>query len=418
MLAVMALSLAACEGDTIADDRPAGQIRRIQRPAQPPKRPLTSRLDSQPFPATMGRPYAAPQASQVSGVARPAMSQPVAQKAKVAILLPLSGKQAGLGTAMLNAAQLAVFDVAGQDFELMPRDTGTDAAMAVTAMRDAIGSGARLIIGPLFAASVAAVKPVAENSGVNVLALSNDAALAGPGVFIVGFSPAAQVSRVIGFAASRNLRRFAALIPSGAYGDIVAKALNDSVLRQGGEIVTVQRYSPAANAFGPQLAAIAAQKDRIDGLLVAEGGAKLRAIAGQLSAYQIDPSRLRLLGTGLWDEEGLGNVPALIGGWYAAPDSASRARFLTAYEQTYGQQPPRLATLAYDATALAAVLAKRGAGFDRAALTGLNGFSGVDGLFRLNAQGLADRGLAVNQITATGVEQIDVAPASFARLTD
>ena len=43
---------------------------------------------------------------------------------KVALLLPLTGNSAQLGRSMLDAANLAVFDLADKSFELMPEDTG------------------------------------------------------------------------------------------------------------------------------------------------------------------------------------------------------------------------------------------------------------------------------------------------------
>src|SRR5690606_29341677 len=45
------------------------------------------------------------------------------EKVKVALLLPFSGQHSGIADSMLKAAQLAVFDVAGDDFELIPLDT-------------------------------------------------------------------------------------------------------------------------------------------------------------------------------------------------------------------------------------------------------------------------------------------------------
>ena len=50
--------------------------------------------------------------------------------AKVALLLPLSGRGADTGQAMLNAAQLAMFDLqASTYFELLPIDTNGGAAL-------------------------------------------------------------------------------------------------------------------------------------------------------------------------------------------------------------------------------------------------------------------------------------------------
>ena len=121
-----------------------------------------------------------------------------------------------------------------------------------------------------------------------------------------------------------------------------------------------------------------------------------------------------MLGTGLWDAYDTGRVaPYVVGGWYAAPDPAKRQGFLLGYKSTYNEEPPRLTTLAYDATALAAALAKRGARFDQAALTNANGFAGLDGIFRLKANGEVERGLAILEITSLGSDVIDSAAPSF-----
>jgi branched-chain amino acid transport system substrate-binding protein len=121
-----------------------------------------------------------------------------------------------------------------------------------------------------------------------------------------------------------------------------------------------------------------------------------------------------ILGTGLWDEPGLGRQnPILLGGWYAAPDPAPRRAFVASYAAAYGNEPPRLATLAYDATALAAVLAKRGAHYDEAAMTNPNGFAGLDGIFRLSPTGSVERAMAINEVTPEGARVIDAAPNSF-----
>ena len=135
----------------------------------------------------------------------PVATVPVApQTMKVAILLPLSGSSAAIGQAMLESAQMALFDLAGDRFELLPRDTKGTPTGAADAARQAIAEGASLILGPLFAADVAAVKPVAQSAGVDVLAFTNDWTQAGNGTYVLGFVPADQVTRVIGFARSRG----------------------------------------------------------------------------------------------------------------------------------------------------------------------------------------------------------------------
>jgi len=337
-------------------------------------------------------------------------------KVKVAILLPLSGKYAPLGQALLNAAQLAVFDVADSHFELMPRDTGSSDGAATAAAQDALASGAQLLIGPVFAGNVNSVKPLAANAGINMLALSSDAALADQNVFVMGFAPDAQVGRALSYAHAHGLHRFGALIPKTPYGNLIADAFQASVAHNGDQITDIESYDPARHDSATAITALAAHRDSMDALLLPEGGEELNLIADQLMSAGLNRQNLQLIGTGLWDTADIGRINFLAGGWYAAPDPEARQNFLKSYFKTYGQEPPRLVTLAYDATALAALVAKQGGHFDRAALTNANGFSGVDGIFRLTGRGLVERGLAMLEVTPQGGRVIDPAPASFANM--
>ncbi len=75
----------------------------------------------------------------------------------------------------------------------------------------------------------------------------------------------------------------------------------------------------------------------------------------------------------------------------------------------------RIATLGYDATGLAAVLARLGGApdFSAATLTNPSGFAGVDGIFRFTPDGVVERGLAVLKLDRRAIEVISPAPASF-----
>lgn len=346
-----------------------------------------------------------PSPQEMADRMRQSSARPVAP-VKVALLVPLNGKSAALGQDMLGAAQLAVFDIGGDGFELMPRDTGGTPSGAVSALKEAVASGAHLAIGPLFAAEVAAIRPAIAEANINALALSTDVSLAQPGIYVMGFAPVPQVERVVSYALKQGLRRFAALVPSGPYGKLVSKAFEESVRKGGGEVVFVGD----SGATGQ----IAMKKDQIDALFLPFGGVDLRRIASQLSVAGLEVGRIRILGTGLWDEPSLAQGQSLlVGGWYAAPDPGPRARFLNAYREAYDKEPPRLATLAYDATALAAVLVRSGKGVERENLTNPSGFAGLDGVFRLRENGEIERALAVIEVTASGSQVVDSAPTSF-----
>ncbi len=155
-----------------------------------------------------------------------------------------------------------------------------------------------------------------------------------------------------------------------------------------------------------------------DALLLPEGGDQLKEIARKLVAAGFDTRATRLLGSGLWDVPDIGNEPALDGGWFAASPPDARRDFERRYLATYGRDPPRLASLGYDAAALASVLARGQGGppFSRQAILNPNGFTGVDGLFRFTPQGLVERALAVLEVEPQGSVVVSSAAQSFHNL--
>lgn len=326
-------------------------------------------------------------------------------KAKVAILLPLSGANAALGQAMLSAAQLAMFDTGAENFELMPRDSGTTAQSAAQAAQAALNDGAQLILGPLFADAVKAVKPLAAQKGIQVIAFSTDTAAAGGNTFLMGFTPASQIDRIVRFASVKGIRSAAILSGTDAYGDTATKSFTDLAPRAGINIVRTLRYNAADKTMSTQISALTSGAQAVFMPLNS-------AQASQAAGYLNTPG-LKKLGTGLWDDSRALSAPALEGAWFAAPSPAQFGLFEKKFRMTYGSTPPRLASIAYDATALAAVLARSGKGFGAAAITNPNGFAGMDGIFRFGADGVAQRGLAVLEIRKGQAVEIDPAPKTF-----
>jgi hypothetical protein len=150
-------------------------------------------------------------------------------------------------------------------------------------------------------------------------------------------------------------------------------------------------------------------------VFIVQGGSLLRSIAPSLTSSGVDPAKVKLLGTGLWDDTTITKEAALYDGWFAAPAPEANASFVSKYRSTFGAAPPQLAALAYDAVSLIALL---GSGqpyhrFTAAALTDPNGFAGVDGIFRFNVDGSIDRGLSVLAVRPGGFAVVSPAPTTF-----
>jgi branched-chain amino acid transport system substrate-binding protein len=154
-------------------------------------------------------------------------------------------------------------------------------------------------------------------------------------------------------------------------------------------------------------------------VLLPVGGDLAKGLGNMLSQYDLSARNVRRLGTGLWDDASLSTEPGLDGGWFAAPSPQNRVSFENRFNTLYRETPPRLASLAYDATALAAVLARTGikqAGypsFDRNSIANPNGFAGIDGIFRFRPDGNVERGLAILQLNKGRIEVVEDAPRTF-----
>lgn len=396
----------------------------------------------------------------------------------VALLLPMGDARANiraLAGDLYNAAQLALFDGTNPAIILKLHDTKGTPAGAQQAAMAAIAGDADIIIGPLFSSSVTAVAPVLAGRDIVALALSNDSGAARDNVWLMGFLPEQNITQIVAEAISQGLTRFGALLPEGPYGRRIGDSFVAEVARFGGTVVQVETYPPEAKQmfepvkrlaqFDRRTAAHQAELSRLienarrlapedlaedaepdalfraigarapemasayealkltetlgdipyDAVFMPEGGLALRNLAPLLPYYDIDPRRVKFIGTALWDDTSLRQEPPLHGGWYAAPNPAGWLGFATRYERIYRRAPPRLAAMSYDAVSLAIRLAgiHDTAPFAPDQLTNANGFAGIDGIVRLRAGGLNERGLAVQEMTANAPRAIRPAPVSF-----
>jgi len=342
-------------------------------------------------------------------------------KIRVALMLPLTGRSAPIGQAMQQAAELSLFDTGGKELALASYDSGDSADQANQAYRKARTEGVALVLGPLFGSSARGLAPLVKEGGANVISFSNDDQAAQPGVWIMGIAAPPQVRRVVDYALSVGIKRFAAFAPQTTYGDQMVRTLQGYVGQRGGQIVATELFpenldlTQAAKRLGEAIN----KGEGKTAVLVPVEPPRLTSVLASLSAAGIDSNSVQLIGTGVWDVPGIGSDSLLRGAWYAAPDPARRADFERKFVATYNRPPPRLASLAYDAVALAARLArlKPGGDFSAEAITNPNGWSGVDGVFRFLPDGRAERTLAVIEVQGERSTVVSPAPSSFVSAT-
>ncbi len=330
---------------------------------------------------------------------------------RVALLVPLSGANAAVGQSIANAATMALIDTGNKSVRMTTYDT---AAGATAAANRAVADGNRLFLGPLLSEDAAAVAPAARKAGIPVISYSNDAAVAGNGLFVMGFTPAQSIDRVVHYAKGKGVKRFAALVPAGVYGRNASTAIIRSVESADANLVAMKSYERNAKSLQKAVADLG-RSQAYEAVLIADN-ARL-AISAVPLVRRISSQQARILGTELWAAEPSAlTSPVLNGAWYASVSDARYRQLAASYRRQFGKAPFRLASLGYDSMLLVVKIArdwKIGERFPADRLRDEDGFVGVDGAFRFGPTGVAQRALEVIEANPAGVKTVSSAPANF-----
>ncbi len=338
----------------------------------------------------------------------------------VALLVPQSSESAaGIATSLENAARLAVNDLVSVQIDLRVYDTAGTAEGATAAAERAIDDGARIFVGPLFAEAAAAAGQVAASRGINVLTFSNNPAVAGGNVFLLGNTFQTSSDRLVRYALSQGIT------------DIYIVNANDTAEETGRDAIFRAAQANGARVAGVGSFDLSQQGiiDAVPGISAdyrASGATAVFSTSGTSGALPFLSELLPENGVNAENAQFIGlqrlDIPSsalslggLQGAWFAVPSPDLAARFSSRYTSAFGSQPTPVAGLAYDGIAAIGALIAQGNSdaLTVDALTQGQGFAGVNGPFRLFRSGTNERGLAVAQIQNNQVIVIDPAPRSF-----
>ena len=340
----------------------------------------------------------------------------------VGLLVPSESPDAGvsaLANSLVRAAQLAVDENPEARIDLKVYSTAGNAEVAANAARQAVRDGAKIIIGPLFAESATAVRSALSNSSVNVLSFSNNAEIAGGGLFVLGNTFRNTADRLVGYAAARGLTRVAAVAPRNAAGNAAAAEISSAASKYGAQFTGTSTYDFNLNSVVQSAPVIAVEVNSAGAsaiVLTADSAGALPLLAQLLPENGLNPAEIKYIGLARWDipPENLAQR-GLQGGWFAVPDFAAADSFKNRYVAAFGSDPHPLAGLAYDGIRTVAQMMATGKSdaLSGVALVTAPGFTGASGEFRFMPDGTIQRGLAVAEVTNGTYRIIDPAPRTF-----
>ncbi|MGJ8585295.1 MAG: penicillin-binding protein activator [Marinosulfonomonas sp.] len=344
------------------------------------------------------------------------------QPVPVALLVPAgSGESADnvIAGSIENAARLAIADLDGVEIDLRVYNTAGDPTVAASMATQAVTEGAKIIIGPVYAESANAVGRAVASRGINVLSFSNNTAIAGGNVFVLGQTFQNTANRLVQYSVSQGKSNIMILNGDDGGEQAGRDAINRAISNYGATLAGVTSFELSQqgviNAI-PQVKADA-QANGAQTIFLTSGTSGALPFLGQLLPENgVTPDLYQFAGLQRWDIPSSAlTLPGLQGGWFAKPDPILEANFQSRYFAAYGTSPHLLAGLAYDSIAAIGALVRNGQSdaLSANALTQPSGFAGVSGVFRLLPDGTNERGLAVAQIQENQVIVIDSAPRSF-----
>jgi len=150
--------------------------------------------------------------------------------------------------------------------------------------------------------------------------------------------------------------------------------------------------------------------------MTADTSGSLSYLTQLLPEQGVDRSLVQFIGLTRWDiPPSTLALPGVQGGWFALPDPGLNGQFAARYQAAFNEPPHPISGLAYDGIAAIGALVQAGNAdaLTASALTQGAGFVGVNGIFRLLADGTNERGLAVAEVRNNQVIVLDPAPRSF-----
>lgn len=340
----------------------------------------------------------------------------------VALLVPGGAGNAGdefLARGLRQAAEMAIADLQGVKIDLRVYNTGGDPAQAAAIATQAVADGAKIILGPVFAEAANAVGHAVAPAGINVLSFSNNTDIAGGNVFVLGPTFPNTANRLVSYAARVGKKRIIVVNEQTAAGEAGARAITGAIVRNGALPAGNFSYPFSQEGVINAIPAIAsrAKSGEVDAIfLTADTSGALSYLTQLLPEQGVDRALVQFIGLTRWDiPPSTLALPGVQGGWFALPDPGLNGQFAARYQAAFNEPPHPISGLAYDGIAAIGALVQAGHAdaLTATALTQGAGFVGVNGIFRLLADGTNERGLAVAEVRNNQVIVIDPAPRSF-----
>ena len=346
---------------------------------------------------------------------------------KIGLMLPLSGEHYRIGRSLLNAAQMALEKINGNNLIVYIADTGDDRQLLEN-LYFLINKEIDVLIGPVFTDKIIKIKDILIENEIITISLSNNSELIENRFHAFGLTLEDEINELLVYSLARNFKRYAVVTPDNNYGRRVKKYIEkfNSINNQlKFKFIIYDEESPDFYEVSKLISDFENRKikleyeiellkkvDSIENLeklkelekldtygeldfeailLLTQNFNELSNLSSILPYYDVDPKKIQYMGNSLWSKDQALKEPGLENGYFTARNIDSRKIFENTYAQIFKDKPHSLATYTYDLIGLISKILSINNNFEIQLLYSDKGFIGTDGWFRIHENGKVSR---------------------------
>ena len=342
---------------------------------------------------------------------------------EIGLMLPLSGKHYLLGRSLLNAAQLALEKTNQKNIIFYVIDTGNEEILLKEIYR-LLEKNIEVFIGPIFTDKIIQVHEIVKEKNIPMITLSNNSILEELGISVFGLTLEDEIKTMLNYSIKKDLNRYAVIIPRNEYGRRVEK--ETEIFRSKNNLSAFKYvfYNPESPDFydiSKKISNYEKRKINLENkikeledensdqaikelkklykldtygeldfealLIFTQSFDELSNLSSILPYYDVDPKKIQYIGNSLWAQNLSLKEPGLDNSYFTSLNINNKKKFEEEYFNLYKSQPHSIATLVYDIVGLISKLHSEEKIFKVDRLYTNNGFIGINGWFKMSANG-------------------------------
>ena len=300
-----------------------------------------------------------------------------AEKIKIGLLVPLSGKDNKIGKSILQSVRLAINKINNSDIEVIPKDTMNDPLQTKLAAKELQMSGVKIVIGPVFNKNLLFLSDI---NTVTFLSLTNKSIGNPKNVISAGINASSQINTIVKFKKINEINKTIFLIPNSDFKEEIEKGISQSKIK----LKHIHVYETNPTKLTKQIEEITMYRIRkqnlideikrvedsneenkewkiknlkkrdtlgginFDSVIVSDFEESLKSVFTSLLYTDVSPERVYYITLNQWFDESFLKETSLQPLYFPSINKKNYDEFIKEYREIYNETPNQLSFLSYD----------------------------------------------------------------------